>query len=142
MTSRKELIAPCGIDCANCEMYLAAENEDIKNYLISKGIPESILPCKACLPSEGKCPLMKDVCPTYSCIQSKNARFCFECSDYPCSNLYPCYDRADILPHNLKILNLSIIEHQGIEAFICKSLYTKKMYFKGKMQIGKGPHLE
>lgn len=138
MASRKEMIAPCGIDCSICELHLAGEDDTIKQYLLAKGVSESAIPCKGCIPNGGNCPLMTTTCSTFKCTQENEVRFCFECSSFPCTKLYPSSDRADVLPHNLKLLNQAIIQNQGIDTLICNSSFCKKVYFKGKMVIGRG----
>ncbi len=142
MNEREKLVAPCGIDCGTCELYLCKHNEQILEYLISKGIPKNILPCNGCRNIDGKCPIMPVKCDTYSCAKSKGVDFCSDCSHFPCSMLAPSADRANTLPHNLKIYNLCTIKRDGLESFLTKSGRIKLTYFKGKMVIGKGPVLD
>ena len=35
---RINLVAPCGIDCGTCELYLCKENQQLFEYLVGKGI--------------------------------------------------------------------------------------------------------
>lgn len=142
MNEREKLVAPCGIDCGTCEFYLSKHNEQILEYLISKGIPKNILPCNGCRNIDGKCPIMPAKCDTYSCAKSKGVDFCSDCSHFPCNMLAPSADRANILPHNLKVFNLCTIKKDGLESFLNQSGKIKLTYFKGKMVIGKGPILE
>ncbi|PKP39297.1 MAG: hypothetical protein CVT98_02335 [Bacteroidetes bacterium HGW-Bacteroidetes-15] len=142
MNEREKLVAPCGIDCGTCEFYLSKHNEQILEYLVSKGIPKNILPCKGCRNIDGKCPIMTANCDTYTCTKSKGVDFCSNCSDFPCSMLAPAADRANTLPHNLKIYNLCTIKRDGLESFLSQSGKIKLTYFKGKMVIGKGPIIE
>lgn len=141
MNEREKLIAPCGIDCGVCEFYLCKQDKDILEYLVSKGIPKTILPCNGCRNVDGKCPIMKTDCATYNCAKSKNVEFCFDCNEFPCSMLNPTADRADILPHNLKVFNLCTIKRDGLDNFIKQSGKIKLSYYKGRMVIGKGPIL-
>jgi len=141
MNEREKLVAPCGIDCGVCEFYLSKDNEQIMEYLVSKGIPKAILPCKGCRNMDGKCPIMKTACETYICTQSKEVEFCSDCRDFPCSMLTPSADKAATLPHNLKVFNLCTIKRDGLDDFIGQSGKIKLSYFKGKMVIGKGPVL-
>lgn len=142
MNERDKLVAPCGIDCGTCEFYLSKHNEQILEYLVSKGIPNHILPCEGCRSIEGKCPIMPSDCETYTCAKIKGVAFCSDCKDFPCSMLAPAADRAITLPHNLKVFNLCTIKRDGLESFIDQSGKIKRSYFKGKMEIGKGPVLE
>lgn len=142
MTDRTELVAPCGIDCGICELFLADKNPQIKQYLISVGIPESVMPCPGCKASAGHCPIHPGECATYACSKQKKVDSCSECSQFPCEYLTPAAAGADKLPHNLKVYNLSIIKRDGPEAFTRISGDIKKRYFNGKMVIGKGPVIE
>ena len=42
MKDRLNLVAPCGIDCGICELYLSRDNQQIREALISKGILENV----------------------------------------------------------------------------------------------------
>jgi hypothetical protein len=138
---RIDLVAPCGIDCGTCELNMCKDNPQLLSYSVSRGIPEEKLPCEGCRTVKGDCPVISDKCESYICITQKKVDFCFECGDFPCSKLNPSADRADILPHNLKVFNLCTIKRIGVESFIRESSQIKQKYFKGKMQIGRGPRL-
>lgn len=142
MNEREKLVAPCGIDCGICELYLSKHSKDILEYLVSKGIPKEILPCGGCRNIDGKCPIVQTECATYKCAKSKDAVFCSDCKEFPCNMLNPCADRANTLPHNLKVFNLCTIKRDGLENFINQSDKIKLLYYKGKMVIGKGPMIE
>ena len=139
---RKSLAAPCGIDCGMCELYFCRDNQQLFKYLVSIGIPEDKLPCPGCREIKGNCPVLKDTCATYECASAKNIDFCFDCTDFPCSRLNPSLDRADILPHNMKMFNLCTIQRKGLDVFIEQSAEIKKKYYNGKMEIGNGPQIE
>ena len=136
---RLEMAAPCGIDCGICELYVCNGNPELFDYLVSKGIPKESLPCLGCRKVEGKCPVIGATCETYKCFTEKKIGFCFECREFPCSKLQPSADRANVLPHNLKVFNLCKIQNYGLEEFVEKSMKIRQLYFKGKMIIGAGP---
>ncbi|MBN1984112.1 MAG: DUF3795 domain-containing protein [Chitinivibrionales bacterium] len=138
---RNSLVAACGIDCGVCELYLCKDNTQLFSFLVSKGIPKEKIPCKGCRIIDGNCPVHTDTCETYSCVQQKKHDYCYECTDFPCSKLVPAADRADVLPHNLKVFNLTTIKRDGVENFCKKSMEIKTKYYKGKMVIGSGPQL-
>jgi len=138
---RINLVAPCGIDCGTCEMNMCKDNEQLFNYFISKGYSKEKLPCKGCRSIEGNCPVIGCKCETYVCLSEKKVDFCFDCKEFPCEKLNPSADRAEILPHNMKVFNLCTIKRIGAEGFIETSSEIKQKYYKGKMQIGKGPQL-
>ena len=136
---RIKLVAPCGIDCGTCELYMSKDNEQLYTYLISRGIPEDKIPCAGCRNIEGYCPVIGEKCETYKCVENKGVKFCYECDDFPCLKLLPSADRADVLPHNTKMFNLCTIKKIGKEKFVKESLHIKNLYYKGKIEIGKGP---
>lgn len=138
-SGRLRAVAPCGIDCGTCELFLCGDNQQLFEYLVSKGVPKEKLPCEGCRDIEGFCPVLGSRCETYACVDEKNVAFCFECGDFPCSKLNPSADRADTLPHNLKVYNLCTIRREGVEGFLVLSGKIKERYFKGTMEIGKGP---
>ncbi len=136
---RLKLVAPCGIDCGICELHICKDNPQLFDYLLANGIPEEKIPCKGCREIEGDCPALVKKCPTYKCISEKRISFCFECDEFPCTKLQPTADRAETLPHNMKVYNLCSIERDGLDVFVENSNDIKQRYFKGKMLIGDEP---
>ncbi len=141
-TDDATMVAPCGIDCSQCECHIAKDNPSLLDYLVSVGIPKGRLPCGGCREVKGACPVLPAVCDTYRCITEQGLSFCYECRDFPCSRLNPAADRAEQLPHNTKVFNLCYIQRQGLAKFMEHSADIKQRYFKGKMAIGRGPQLD
>jgi hypothetical protein len=128
----KDMTAPCGIPCFECISYKAKSNEIIKKR-ISEGIGMDYdkSACEGCRNRKGKgflseknnifpeskCLLMneKGICKIYLCVEKRQIHNCSECSDFPCDYLQPLADRANRIPHNLKIYNLSLIKKIGLE---------------------------
>jgi hypothetical protein len=137
-----DLVAACGIHCGECELYRAKEEPKIKEYLLARGFAAEKIPCPGCRAITGHCPVIPAVCATYTCINGRGHRFCYECSDFPCPRLNPAADRANILPHNLKVFNLSYIQNHGLDKFLSASSSFRSLYYQGKMAIGSGPQLE
>ena len=142
INERAGLVAPCGIDCGTCESNLSKDNPQLFAYLVSKGIPEAKLPCAGCRNIKGDCPVIGAKCETYICVTEKKIDFCFSCGEFPCVKLQPSADRADILPHNMKVINLCTIQRGGAEKFAEVSMEIKQRFYKGKMAIGKGPAID
>jgi hypothetical protein len=138
---RLHLVAACGIDCGNCSLYLCRNDAAMIERLAARGIPREKLPCSGCRRVEGRCPVIGAPCETYQCVNEKRVAFCFDCAEFPCSKLCPSSDRADVLPHNMKVFNLCTIQRTGVERFVKTSADLERLYFKGKMEIGKGPKL-
>ncbi len=142
MTNRNSLVAPCGIDCFYCELYGSNMTAPMKNMVsMALKIPvDDVVPCKGCREQKG-CLLYPD-CETYKCIKEKSLDFCHECSEFPCVRLHPAADRAEKLPHNLKVYNLCRIKAIGLDKWIAEeSLESKKRYYLGKIVVGDGPKM-
>jgi len=101
----KEMIAKCGIDCAECTAYKATvENSDALRKQTAEEwskmfggqiAPESIN-CLGCQNEEtlfGHC----QVCGIRSCAKGKGFQTCAECPDYGCEMV------SDIWAHDGKI---------------------------------------
>jgi len=133
-------IAPCGIDCINCELHQSSTRTDIQQMVaasMNKTVEE--IKCKGCLDQNG-CVIHED-CKTLECVKTKGVDYCYECSDFPCNYLMPAQDMADRLPHNMKVYNLCRIKQLGPEKFLQEALENRKRYFAGKMVIGSGPQI-
>lgn len=109
--------------------------------LAERGIPRDRLPCAGCRNVDGDCPVINLGCETYGCVRSRGVEFCHECSDFPCSKLCPSAQRADVLPHNMKVFGLCTIKRLGVDGFVKVSGELERLYFRGRMEIGKGPSL-
>jgi len=141
LNERLSMVAPCGIDCGICELHLCKDNEQLYNHLLQMGIPKDRIPCTGCRAVEGNCPVKPAVCDTWKCVKENELEFCSACTDFPCNRLQPAADRANVLPHNLKVFNLCLINQIGLKAFTEQSAEIKKKYYFGKIQVGNGPHL-
>lgn len=141
INDRVNMVAPCGIDCGICELQLCKNDKQLYDYLVQKGIPKEKLPCPGCRAVEGNCPVKPSVCDTWKCVKENELEFCSACTDFPCNRLQPCADRADVLPHNLKVFNLCLINQIGLKAFAERSGEIKMKYYRGKIVVGNGPHL-
>ncbi len=138
---RERLVAPCGIDCGICSLHVAAQRPELLEALVARGIAREKLPCEGCRNIEGSCPVIAKPCATYACVSAHRVEFCHECAEFPCALLQPASDRADVLPHNLKVFNLCVVRREGPAGLVRVSADIEKRYFKGKMLIGSGPQL-
>jgi hypothetical protein len=94
-TMNKELIAPCGMNCAICSGYLAFKH-DVK----SKGIRMSY--CAGCRPRNKKCAFLKKTC---SLLLTGGVKYCYECNTFPCKRL------ADLDKRYRSLYRMSMIEN-------------------------------
>ena len=141
MNSKKELTAPCGIDCFNCEIYKENITEAIKERLsLLLSLPAVNISCNGCREQNG-CPLHNNTCKTLDCVKEKGFEFCSDCDEFPCNYLHPASEGADKYPHNLKMYNLCRIKLLGFEKWAEEASENRKRYFKGKFEIGSGPGL-
>ena len=136
-----ELAGPCGIFCGACECYQAANDPTLLEFLVSRGIERERLPCPGCRPLKGNCPVLQETCVTYACAQANKVDFCYDCLDFPCAYLNPAADRADVLPHNLKVFSLCSLKQEGLQAWSERYPEFKRRYFRGRMAVGSGPQL-
>ena len=101
------MTAPCGLACFNCVVYLANEDEEIRNRVAKQfNMEPEDVGCKGCRAEGGNCPVLPTKCRVYPCAEQKGVKFCCDCNDFPCDLLHPYADKANSLPHNTKVFNL------------------------------------
>jgi len=138
-----EGIAPCGIDCVNCEVYAANITAELKSRLAgAMSLAPDNVPCRGCRTEKG-CRLHFTSCDTLDCVTRRGHEFCHECGEFPCALLHPAADRAATLPHNLKVFNLCRIKAVGPRAWLeSEAKASRAKYYRGVMVVGSGPTLE
>jgi hypothetical protein len=104
--------------CGDCGANKVKDNPALVDSLIAVGFKKKGLPCAGCRSLKGNCSVIGSTCETYACIDRRGFDFCFECPEFPCPKLNPASDRANVLPHNLKIFNLCFIQRQGVDRFL------------------------
>ena len=137
----KKIIAPCGIDCFNCEVYEDNITTEMQDRLsaITK-IPAEKITCPGCVDGN-LCLFLKfqgKRCETLDCVNEKKVEFCYECDDFPCRLLMPLANGAEKYPHNLKLFNLCTIKKIGMDAWIEQVKDIRQTYFHHSFEIGKG----
>lgn len=87
------LIAPCGIDCATCSVYIATQNNDTAARIKlaeqfkanhDKDIDPETIVCDGCSSADrhlGFC----SVCQIRTCAFDRGFQTCAECLDLPCA---------------------------------------------------------
>lgn len=133
------MTAPCGLDCFNCVMYLAQENEQLRKTIAgAMGIPSEQAACRGCRGEGGK-PVflnMTEPCHAYKCTKKRSIDFCYECPDFPCDHLQPYADMASQYPHNMKVYNLCLIKKMGLESWAkTKAKSIRDTYYTGKFKL-------
>ncbi len=104
----KELIAPCGMNCAICSGYLAMKY-DVK----SKGLKMTY--CSGCRPRDKQCAFLKKRCKL---LLNDRVEYCQQCPDYPCRNLEHIDGRYRRLYHMSMLENLALIGEKGVEGLL------------------------
>ncbi len=100
--NKKELIAPCGMNCGICTKYLREKNR-----------------CPGCREPNEKKPATRWVCKITNCdiFQKNNFEFCFECEKYPCVSLKQLDNRYRTKYCMSMIENLENVKQSGITEF-------------------------
>ena len=105
---KKELIAPCGMNCGLCVNY-----QSMLYDLKRKGFNR--IYCPGCRPRGEHCLHMQDKCDL---VGKGLIHFCFECAEFPCKRLKVLDKRYRNKYHLSMIENLNSIKEKGIEAFL------------------------
>ncbi len=106
----KELIAPCGMNCAICSGYLA-----LKHDVNKRGVRMPY--CKGCRVRDKKCAFLKKKCPL---LLHNKIRFCYECQVFPCERLRNLDKRYRTHFQMSMIENLKTIKKEGLSEFLEK----------------------
>ncbi|KUO49790.1 MAG: hypothetical protein APF76_00675 [Desulfitibacter sp. BRH_c19] len=138
---KQKIIAPCGIDCFNCELFEDNVTEELQTRLSSSTkIPKDKITCNGCI--DGNVCLFLKIqgksCKTRDCANEKGVNYCFNCDTFPCEYLMPLADGADRFPHNIKLYNLCLMKTIGIDAWVEKASDIRKTYFTKRIVIGEG----
>jgi len=106
----KELIAPCGMNCAICSGYLA-----LKHDLKKRGIRMPY--CEGCRARNKKCAFLKKKCPL---LLNSKIRSCYECKVFPCERLKHL-DKSYRTRFRMSMIeNLKTIKKEGLSKFLKK----------------------
>lgn len=139
MTDKKKLIAPCGLDCFNCELYEKNLTDEFANAISQKlGVPAEAISCKGCRQQDGKHFHIPNGCATLDCATAKGMELCSDCGEFPCAMLAPLAGGAARYPHNFKLYNLCRIKKVGVDKWIEEAGDIRKRYFTMEFVVGKG----
>lgn len=137
----EKIVAPCGIDCFNCEMYEKNVTEEFQARFAERfKVPKERISCAGCIGSN-QC-LLLDLqgkkCSTLECVKKKGIQYCFECDTFPCEYLMPVADGAQRVPHNMKVYNLCRMKLLGVEQWTEEVGKIRHAYFNKTFGIGEG----
>jgi hypothetical protein len=80
-----ELLAPCGLYCGVCGVYLAGrdQNQKLKEKLANAyGVTPEQIACRGCLSNEKF--VFCQTCSIRKCVLEKEYEGCHQCADFPC----------------------------------------------------------
>ena len=90
------MIAFCGIDCSKCKSYLATKSgkpeelekvaEELAQIYNAEVKPEYVI-CDGCRVDKRHSYFCTNTCKMRKCCIEKNYDSCFECEEYPCTEL-------------------------------------------------------
>jgi hypothetical protein len=108
------LIAPCGLDCAQCEAYRHTQASDLNalEALVAKWKVEFDAPdmtikdvtCDGCLAVSGRVGGYCTMCEIRKCAVEQSLATCAECEDYACEKLTGFWKQAPHAQANLEVL--------------------------------------
>ena len=102
---RKELIAPCGMNCRICIGFFG--------YTMSGKKRKT--KCVGCNPSGKSCAHLKKYCTK---LAKKEIEYCYECNDFPCKQIQKLDNKYRKRFDYSTIYNLRYIKEKGIEKFL------------------------
>jgi hypothetical protein len=119
--SGERLVAPCGLYCGACPMYLASQEKDeqkfealMKQFSGSKmQFKREDLLCDGCI-GGGRVAAFCRKCAMRSCAEAKtDVTRCSDCTEYPCSKITG-FNNDGMLHHAEVLANLRQIRAMGI----------------------------
>jgi hypothetical protein len=118
----ERLVAPCGLYCGACPMYLASQEKDEAKFKalmqqFSAGkmqLKQEDLLCDGCI-ANGRVASFCRKCATRSCAEGKaGVTRCSDCSDFPCARITN-FNNDGMLHHAEVLQNLRQIRDMGIQ---------------------------
>jgi hypothetical protein len=102
---KRELLAPCGINCRVCIAYLREKNK-----------------CPGCRLDTATKPVTRVRCKIKTCPELKKhaAPFCFQCTIFPCGRMKQMDKRYRTKYHMSTIENLQTMKILGVRAYLKK----------------------
>ena len=135
-----ELLAPCGLYCGVCAIYMASRdnNDKMKGKLANAyGVAPEQIECKGCM-SDQKF-VFCQVCGVRTCVTAKNYDGCHQCSEFPCKLIddFP-------VPVGKKVILRSVPERKklGTEKWVLEEenryrcIHCNEPLFRGARRCG------
>ncbi len=114
----KELMAPCGLYCCTCGIYIATRdnNEKFKKIMGDLyGLKPEQMECYGCMQSDPP-KKIHDFCKSCSirdCVKSKDYYSCQQCGEWPCDliNNFPITTGRCVMKRTIPIWRKMVTEH-------------------------------
>lgn len=89
--ANKNLMAPCGLYCGTCGIYLATRDENTKfKAVLSRmyGTPPEMTACLGCMQTSKDATIFGycEMCAVRECAGEKGFYSCHQCEDWPCQH--------------------------------------------------------
>jgi hypothetical protein len=117
-TKNKELMAPCGLYCGTCGVYIATRDGNDKfKAIMGKlyGTKPEETECLGCMQPE---PAKKQyyackVCSIRDCVKSKGYYSCHQCGQWPCTRIedFPLATGVRVMKRTIPIWRAEVAEH-------------------------------
>lgn len=114
----RDLMAPCGLYCGTCGIYIATRDENEKFQAIMGNLygtkPEETQ-CLGCMQADppkkryGYC----NMCAIRDCVKSKEAYSCHQCEEWPCelTDNFPLATGARVMKRAIPLWRACVAEH-------------------------------
>lgn len=88
----RKVMSVCGLDCAQCQIYLAPHSPKITDRLVKifdkmwDNVKPEDFHCSTCRGDISDC-WTKECWIRYCCVTEKKLDYCYQCEDFPCKGL-------------------------------------------------------
>ena len=119
---KKELLAPCGLYCGVCSIYIAHRDNNVKFKQvllpIYKAFAKNIedISCTGCLSNDIVFPVCRH-CAIKKCTKNKGIEGCHQCDEFPCKLLIE-FNNDGMPHHSDAINNLRKLRKVGEESWL------------------------
>lgn len=117
MSKDMSMIAYCGLNCAECQAYLATQNDDdvarekvAKQWSEAYKVPikTSHINCDGCKTESGRLFGYCQMCEVKSCGEEKKVDTCAHCDDYGCDKIQGLFKMAPTIKEALEKIGTSL----------------------------------
>ena len=108
--------AYCGLYCGSCEMLITTKKNELDNIAKRKGLDNEGVKCYGC-----KTDIVYEHCRNChlkKCAKEKSLDFCYECKEYPCSELNQFRNDSNY-PYHIEVFdNLQEVKEKGLNEWL------------------------